>query len=748
ACIAALKRTDLAVLLIDRRRGSLYLGVGPYSITRAEYETCVAGGRPVIVCVREKAWNEAATLTSIENRDNRRVPTIYVESWDVIDFINRVQKASKDNWVIRFDGPNDLTERLRGRLAGLTRWVCEAIVQNQTRSVRATKTTTALALSLGDVIDECFVEPPYVVDAGAEQSDLSAQMAQIRELEGGILLVGEAGSGKTTVLARAFLEHAHLVLGQYSYRLPFYASLRGRGAEYHFSFHQFVGDLCEECLGKSRYPLLDLADIQPVLYLDGLDELTEDPPTGAFRDLAKAGLLKHPFILAVRTWFADAYLSEFSIGDRLSTICRLQPWTPDIAQLYVERFCAAKDCDDQIDLIKKALASAEMKEIGENPLLLTFILWIISQSGMTLPMGVTDKLTLYRVTLDMLARRELARVRLDSKLAHTLLIVWQYAAWMIYTSRYGAQDLLLSDLEHAIRQKVSASSDVGENLCLAGILDITRYTKKVLGLLHESVLEYLVAEALASSVQTGGDLFPEFLEYVVRPEINRLMRSIWHLLPEERLEEVLQNLQAQYFRDLTEPEGSRSIVRRTHCAYYIGRLPMSQAGPLLEEMGQAETEISVRLSLAFGRIKLLDMVEEDRLASLLESEDLWDKGNRGYHLVYYRDWNAAGQTPPFIDPGDVRWTRTLQALRRHIASTEPRHIALRRIEFITIRRFIETRGHIGSLSEDVLSEFSASAKPPRGSDVFPKEFWDGAWTEWERLRATWEAISAKMIGSA
>jgi hypothetical protein len=170
------------------------------------------------------------------------------------------------------------------------------------------------------------------------------------------------------------------------------------------------------------------------------------------------------------------------------------------------------------------------------------------------------------------------------------------------------------------------------------------------------------------------------------------VRTLWRYEKREGVEKMLQNLwnSSRGYLSNKDPLG---IAIRNHALYYIGRLPGPEAKEKLKVADTMESEIFVKLSIAFGLMKLGDYEKEGELFERLKYDEVWDKANRGYHLVYYGDWILKEEKPPYLDDGARIWTRTLKALLRHIQSQEKRHIALRRVELLTIRRFIEVRGY-------------------------------------------------------
>lgn len=126
-------------------------------------------------------------------------------------------------------------------------------------------------------------------------------------------------------------------------------------------------------------------------------------------------------------------------------------------------------------------------------------------------------------------------------------------------------------------------------------------------------------------------------------------------------------------------------------------------------------------------IKLEDYEVENELYDDLKSSELWDPENRGYHLVYYGDWILKGEHPPYIDDGSKSWPKTLNSLLNHIKSEDLSHVALRRIELFTIRRFIQSRNDLGPFTENDMKSIRDSLdhmmdKPTGFLDAVKNEF--------------------------
>ena len=754
ASLAALQNSDMVVLLIDKRYGGLFLGKGPESITEREYFEAYKLGKIIIPCVSEKAEHERQNLISavtqltasnkISLGDARiKIRPEYVDNWNVLDFIDEVRKADRDNFVIEYDGPPDLSAKLEGRFRGFTRFICHKIVEAEIKRVKSTK-TTVFPLSLGDVFEKgYFVEPNRkVVSGNVPDTATSSQICDLSHKDERIMITGGPGTGKSTLLAKAFLEQARTCLQDRSSRIPFYISLRGRGPEYHFDFREFVLECCREYLGKQFYPAFERTHIEPVFYIDGLDEFAEQSSDVDLQKVLSFIFLSRAFVACSRSRFAEERLESLGFASRIDVLIALLDWEPTRSWTYIKKFCDIGSKSSLYEQMMQAYGrSDEMKEIFQNPLLLTMFLYVVEQSGMTLPLDLTDQVSVYDRFIDLWITRELGRLGRNSSEGsrierETIRKAWQLTAWEIYKRRFTGESMDKSHL-----QDVVVAAGFPRALLQIPVywdfLDIRPHTGRVLGMFHEQFLEHLLASEIVSSSKDGRHPFPEFLQHEIRYEINKIVRALWKHENRATITAILENLWAVYEKTLLSNNEPVGIAIRNHAMYYIGRLPDPEAKQKLVFADSVEKDPFVKLAIAFGLIKLEDYQVENELFEKLTSSDEWDAVNRGYHLVYFGDWILKDELPPYLDDGARMWTRTLQALLRHIQSTEKRHVALRRIELLTIRRFMEVRTSRGPMNKQDLRVISESVAGMKGG---PHGFLEKVVQELRKLETVFETV--------
>jgi len=739
ACLYALDRVDIVILIIDHRYGGLFLGKdGNVSITEKEFDKTISSNKIFIPCIRKSIWDERDYLSkqvkSLKkkykdtSKIRKLIQPIHAQNWDLIDFIEKIKKLDTDNYLVFFDDLSELRENIIGRLQGISRFICQRIVESQIDHVRALKTTTGLALSVGDVLDNnYYVEPPFIIKSGGKSKTkkIGNVIQHILERNLGLLIIGEPGIGKSTVILKAFIENAKNSIIDKSYTLPFYVSLRGKGINYHFSFEKYIEDCFIYYLKKEKYPLLSITDIYPILFIDGFDELSDDYSNFEIEKVLQNDFFNKNFIASSRTRFAEINLNNITFGNKISLIVEIVDWDISHAKKYIRKFCNNRKRKDLISKIDDMLnASSDLHNIYINPLLLSLYLWIIEESGMEIPININDKISLYDKCLKILANRESDKLRIQESI---LFHIWMNTSWLLYKKRFTGNFINIDDIISSCNKEIKLNKSYTEiKFSLFSTLFIINDYNEITGAIHEQFLEFLVAKLFNTSLLSDKQR-TDFFEIVLRPEINRIIRTIWSHENSHNKSKILDNLWLIYF-NLVSSTNSNDISIRTHTIYHIGRMPISRSVELLKCAIEIEKNIAVRLSIYFGLIKKGDLLRESELFLLLQNEE-WDRANRGYHLVYYSDWSVNNETPPYFDLGVFSWERTFKALFNHILSTREEHYFLRRIELYTIKKFCISRNDFSYLTTEFIQSVENVLK-----EVKNKEFDKNILYEFEELK--------------
>lgn len=516
-----------------------------------------------------------------------------------------------------------------------------------------------------------------------------------------ILVLGEAGYGKTTLLAKSFLNHVDLLNVKLDYNMPFYIWLKGKKQSYHFSFKDYVSECFEEYLNKANYPFISLDNISPYFYMDGFDELTEKLSNAEINDIASSGMFKYPTLLTCRRQYANRYISNSIFSNKFNVIICVKEWDEDQADKYIENFCEKQGKNEEYKKKISVLLSdnKDLKSILNNPLLITMLLWVIETKRMVIPETIHSRVELFKECLNEMAKRELSRVEITSVEYEDLVLEWSYFAWEVYHQKLNNSPTMIRNCLHFlecsgicfIEYEKFASS-------IQAIFDVVGDT--VYGTYHEQFLEFLVANALHDACIKKQYPYPIFLQYILRPEINRYFRALWSESDEKEKDTIATNLLEQYTENLFD-DSNNSVSKRVHSIYHLSRFNLDKQAEKLKKAFDYEKHISVILSLYFGAIKMGDLDCEKRFYDLLMSDSDYNLANRGYHLAYYADSIIEGDLPYYDNERDP-WNGTLSAFLRHFESSKINHFYLRRIDILTMQHLISVRGCTEPLTDNVM----------------------------------------------
>lgn len=652
ACVLAVDLSDILILIVDRRYGGLYLGKGPYSVTEKEFLRAYSLRKVVIPCVSRKAFDDrwfcyraVRKLMQDEGIDEpearKRILPRYVDNWDVLDFIERIRKLDRDQYFVIYDNDADLLEAIQGRLKGLSRFVCSKIIEKQVRWINSLRSTSGMFESLGVLADvRFFVDPPFQLLSGLTRKRKAISFLDIlQQQDTSILVTGDPGIGKSVLLIQGFKRHARQAIRNKSYRLPFFVSLRGVGAQYHSNVLEYISECCENFLRKKPFPTFTLQDIQPVFYIDGFDESTNVPSSSELRHLADKEMMNFPFILCTRSEFAKETIdTSLDLGSRIEFHMRLLKWSRCKAASFLRRYFSIvsnRRAQEILELFVNGMP--EDHPVLQSPLLLSLIVWLTMVDD-TILLQDLDLNTIYSWFIRKWAAREIGRYGkppVPEIEGQTELLVkcWQMAAWIIYEQRRQGKFLRSSDLTSRLLHLVEGSEHFVESPSFESLLTFTGPRAIITGMLHEQFLEYLIACSFVEGCITKSVPFPDYLKYQINFQVNRFIKAIWSGMDTSELLKTLEHLREVFTSNLYG-EDPESLNTRVNSIYYISRVPLEESAKgILNEALEYDTDLYTKNGILFALVRLGDREREKHLyRSLTENEEA-NAINRGLHLV-------------------------------------------------------------------------------------------------------------------
>lgn len=712
-CLDALARADVSLLIINKHAG-LTLD-GKYTITHEEYIASIRENIPTCVFVEKNAWEEykeykQARLSALEGLTDIPFECSYVEDVKVLELlygIDHQMYGQPNNWINSYYGEQELLSKVEGTLKGLSHYYLQKIIQNQVEQIKRRRTSTGFSMSLGDVLDkEYYVNPNCLYLSGQDPTlrEISEKITAHLKARKSVLVLGEAGYGKTTVLAKAFLAHAAESQARSTYLLPLYIWMKNQDVDSAFQIEDYLA-VCFRDINRPPYPLLDISDTEFVFYMDGFDEVAERITPQQLQNMCVSTIFNSTILLTCREQYAHKYLNSCDLMDRFSYTIEIQKWDKAKALEYIHNFCSVNPVNAKLEenIQGLLLDNEELVEILDSPLLITMLLSIIKENRLQVPETIRTRVALFEKCLESMAGREKTNHTEITADCGDVLEYWAYFAWLLYENRLQhptEQNMVKDILSKLERYAPARCKSCGENL-LHVVYDISGDT--VSGAFHDQFLEYLVARVLCDACLKKAFPYPTFLQYVIRPEMNRYFRGIIREKDEVAKAEIVENIENQYYKNLAS-DHFEAVATRVHAVYHLSRIETDERTALLEKIYALEQHTSVRLSLLFGMVKLGYLDKEEEFYQKLTSDEQFSRANRGYHLAYYSDKLFDERHMPYMDDGSTPWDGTLNAILKHMRSKEKQHYFLRRIELRTMIQLMQERRCAQPLSREVMQE--------------------------------------------
>lgn len=742
SCLVALKRADMAIVIIDKRSGGTYYGIEDdtkkISITQAEYLEAINSDIPIYTFVNRNAFNElhaykkgfkafcqenkytskkAREIKKYQDQYDKSYICTYVEKVQTLHFINSIQNAYKDynisNWMDFFTNIDEFIKAVEGKLVGYSRMLVHRLAKSQKVALLNKHTSTAFGMSLGDVFEsEYYIEPPHQIVSGqlnltVKNNVLSDEIKNVLCSDNSILIYGEAGYGKTTILAKCFSDHIKNLNNNPSYDVPLFLTLRNKGNAYHFDVEKYIEEELaaaeDASLRHKKYPYLDLSQLRMRFYCDGFDEIAETLSKDDLDKICNSSIFLYPLVLTCRQQYILRYLDELNFSDKFGVRIQMGKWSIETARDYINNFCSRKQISDQDkeSIFTVIGENSDLQQVLDSPLLITMFLWFIENQRSRVINHDISRVELFENWLEALSKRELSKSNIKGISEDIILKVWEKTAWEIYINRVHSERLRIDDHLEMLNEQFPKIGKDNILSCFDALFDCTR--EYISGTFHEQFMEYLVARLLVFACEKGTNPYPDFLKLVLRPEINRYFRGIYREKSRFIQASIYKAIYSQYFDNVGKGDDV-SIAIRVHAIYHLCRLESSEQKECIERAFNVERHISVLLSLYFGAIKLGRMDIEKDFCERLQKETNYSIANRGYHLAYYADF-IGGVKLPYTDDNKSNWQGTLRAFERHFESDELGHFFLRRIDLVTMIQLIEARKSVIPLTKERLMYF-------------------------------------------
>lgn len=562
-------------------------------------------------------------------------------------------------------------------------------VQQQRLRLFQAMAAGATALHVGEIIGHgnLFIPPPWKLLHGTTPSqNLTDYLMEALLQKRRMLLLGEAGQGKTTILKLVFTRLADCFLKDSSSLLPIYVPLRE-----HSSFSESAIDILWMHVGE-EFPLPYeefvslLRGNQIVFLFDGFDEMRGEITQRSMNERAACKIFRYPSILSCRKSFFDFYLSMSPLQEVYPEQVELQPLQAlsDPVAHYIAAFCQRQHQSMRTGsvapsrIIEAIRVSPELQDLAQRPLLLLMILEIFASTG-DLDEKQWSITKLYRRYSERWLKHEASKP--DSVLKwNEKVALLQEAAWFTYRGTGGFPSSLSEhvtftheELQMFVKGIVAryvgiSSAQLLDDLCFRTLFSASEEANYAF--IHKSFQEYFIARYVFECMRGKPDgqaleTIEEALATSLPFDIATFLKKMLKESASYEKDLIVANLITVYQRNRRQEKRPTTI--RQQASYFLTNLATEQAVRFLEKVYQEEPNkwvqrgIMVGLALYASRAEMLErylqIVQQDREAAAI---------NVGYHLIYYGDY--AGDLDSF-DPFEQTITcseKTVAALIRHL----------------------------------------------------------------------------------
>lgn len=658
ACISAFDNIDIAIILVGDELG--YSSEEMISITCKEYEHVVNLKKYRIIFARKTTWD------NYQNTERRQ----FIRSTPFLDYINNKKK----DFINFFYDISHLRELIKEKLEGLSMLLLKSIAESQ-----YTKLMSSITIpSIGNAIKEQlkFYLPSEInpsVNAFGEVIDSSQIYISLIESNkvNHIVVCGEIGSGKSMLLYKNYDAHFNDYHTGSIDRVPLFLSLRGK--EKNYSINDYFSECFMIHLKMPMYPLFTYSSNSFVIYADGMDEMSNIIVRNDISSWLSTEFNVKYLMISCRTDFYNNFVKEsnFTIDFNFT----INYWNAEKTKEYIASFL--KD--------KTMIQNYAIKWIDNNlsnwintPLLISIICFLLKEvsnfgeAEETLN-SIMNEVTLLKKYTSLFIKRELKRIQQDStKDVDNIYNELMKTAWIFYTQKKnGSMHTLISRNYTTFQYNITKE--------YLGITELNEYYTYTI---HEYFIDFLVSMYTLNQLKENTN--SEHFDYMLSADINKLIFQEIDGFPDDKKQSIFNRLFMEY--SIALYQNCENIKRRTHIVYYLSRINSNtNKKQLTDILFKIEKEPEIRLSLCFGMIKLGDLEIEEYLYQQIETDEVWNRTNRGYHLLYYKD--VEGKEIPYLDENTSDWSKTFFALKNHICNRR-QYYYLARIDLQIIKMFI------------------------------------------------------------
>jgi len=538
-CINSVKTADILILILDKRIGGTFLGKKDNpSITKMEFLTARKNDIPTVVFVNKKLEYERFVKTKeiknlnpdINEKDLlellENATTEYAASGKLLAFVEEIRKLETSNFITFYEKESELTELITRRLKALTPTILRKLSNLQKTAIENRSTALGKEFDINTLLNSNYLVETQILKKG--NNLIKESEINFDENSKSAFIIGKPGAGKTVFLSKKFIEANKKITEVKSISFPIYFDLRMLKSKRNFSSKGVLKESFELYMDRDVYPLLDYSIVKLQFVLDGLDEISDNLIQ---KNIFNQGLDKFTIskcFISSRSSFYEVHVRAKAFEDEISDIYQIQDWSANQGATYIERWLLNNGLSAKFaSEIKEFILSQKLAEILSNPIMASMYAFTVKQLN-KIPKSISDKTSLYNHFISVLAIREKERnpiLKFHEKAELLIRNCWNDMSWIMYKHRLELKSLYKKKLVNLLIEKGYNETIVAQ--AISGLVVINPINNEIKSLLHETLLEFLIASFGVKEMKTGSLPLYDFLDCNLSSDVSLFVKEIW-----------------------------------------------------------------------------------------------------------------------------------------------------------------------------------------------------------------------------
>ena len=534
------------------------------------------------------------------------------------------------------------------------------------------------------------------------------------EQHGNLIITGEAGVGKSTLLSCMFLNMSE----HDSDDLYFFIDAR---SFYEYNSEDLLDFLLKE-LGIYKKMSYDFVDERLYVFIDGLDEVDNNTLSKILEIIYK-NRIKYKFIVACRDYvFVNQVACNRCWNSMFQEVVNVEKWNLELSNEYVKKYLSAIGKGEYIEqIVRNVERDKSFEEMYANPFQLNILIYLfVKKSEEIKNKEIANLYLLYENFIQTIFDNELIRNTTDCQYE-------DFTEKMISIAKHIFSDQtnsLVKHLEFSFEEILGHGIDIQRESIYSILLVIDR-NGKIIKFRHETLYEFFIAKSFILILQTKSfdsllREFNNFYDYY----INKFIRSGFEAYKKnnrifyqslccvyyscikknirlnKKFKKIVKDFSPKYMKNCKAlfNNSKKNIYIRELAIYYIGRLVLEKTPKLLMFAYKYDTNYVIKRIAVLGLILNNDEKAEKEYLDSLIPGSREDITQRSLTLVYFGD--DVGDIYTYKDNNIISWEKSKCAIINRLQIDNRRNYLYRYWDLRTLYLFCYSRKSCDLISDE------------------------------------------------